>query len=481
MPLLNLTQTFFAKNSHRGNKIAFIDNNRSITFQELETQTRKMATWLINHDVVPGDRLNLVMLDRIDTVVTFLAISLLGATAVMCNPRAKIETLQSQVDIIKPKLVLTEENLTKHFGNNCHVITEILSQINDLPEYTHDPITQEKDVAFMVWTSGTTGRSKAVMHTHYNVIKQSKNLVKVLDQTENDRLYSTPKLFFAFGLITILFNTMWSGATCFIESGLAIPGTVRKNIKNFQPTQFFSVPIIYSQLLNLTEPFNLKAKCVVGGENLPESLIHNWKISTGNDLYNLFGVSEGLTALTLNFESTTSLGKALPDTEIRVVDEHGDVVPTGQVGFLQVKAPCIGVGYYNDLEWSAKTFKEWLQTGDLIYQDSDSRFYYVGRAADAIKINGQYVNPVHLEERLQSFPGVEQAAVIFKPGLNGIPRIEAFVVPMQNTQINVSDLKPWILSKHEKFECPRVFHVVESLPRTDNGKLQRYILREQLA
>jgi acyl-coenzyme A synthetase/AMP-(fatty) acid ligase len=353
----------------------------------------------------------------------------------MCNPRTKIETLTYQVNFIKPRLILAEENLKEHFADNCYTNTDVIAQSTVLDQWYHSVITQDNDIAFMLWTSGTTGRTKAAMHTHSNAIQNSHAFSSVIPQTAEDRVYSTAKLFFAYGINVTLFNTLWHGSCCYIDSGLATPNRIKKNIDTFNPTLFFSVPVIYSQLASTFDTIDIQAKCVSAGDNLPELLINKWNAVSGQGIRNVFGTTESLTVTIFNNNSTSSLGQAVPGTLVRVVDEQGVEVPVGHPGLLQIKATSNALGYYNDPEWTSKTFKEWMLTGDLVYCDNELNFHYLGRTADSIKINGQYVNPVKIEESLQAFPGIEQAAVIAKSGTYGVLQIEAFVVPATQCQI----------------------------------------------
>jgi acyl-coenzyme A synthetase/AMP-(fatty) acid ligase len=218
--------------------------------------------------------------------------------------------------------------------------------------------------------------------------------------------------------------------------------------------------------------------CFSAGDKLSSILIDKWESLTGKRIYNMLGTSEVLNSILFNPSGTNSLGKATLGNEIRIVDGEGNIVPIGQVGYLEVKAPTIALGYYKDPEWTNKIFKEWVATGDVAYQDAELNYYYhQGRATDIIKIRGQWINPGDIEESISSHPDVEQCAVISKLGDNDIPIIEAFVVA--HTNLNQADLKKLVLTKHEKYMCPSTFHLVNELPRTDTGKVQKYLLRNR--
>ena len=150
----------------------------------------------------------------------------------------------------------------------------------------------------------------------------------------------------------------------------------------------------------------------------------------------------------------------------------------GEVGYLEVRAPSIALGYYKDPEWSSRVFKDWVATGDVVYSDSEGNIHHMGRATDMIKIRGQYINPGELEETLQNYNGIDQVAVVSKADVNNVDMLEAYVVLREQAQVTVNDLKRYMLSKHEKYMCPNNIHIVDQLPRTDTGKIQRYLLRQ---
>ena len=479
--MYNIAQLLIDQNQTRSNKVAYRDDQLVITYGQLSVQVMQMAQWLTEHGVQPGDRVAIVAYDRIHTVIAFLATVWTGGIAVMINPRGRTQSLQYQISHVTPMVVLTEAELVDQIKD---ISTSAVHNI-DLAKYEswlmrgHDcaVVTQATDTAFMLWTSGTTGHSKAVMHSHVNAYTQCVSSgVKTLGITDQDRVYATAKLFFAFGIISSLFDVMWTGAECLLDSGMAIPARVRRNIEEYQPTVFFSVPVIYAQLSS--RAIEIHARCVSAGDRLPQPVIDKWQATTGQTIHNCLGTTECLTAFAFNHTGGTGIGSAIPGYQLRVVDDAGHKVPAGQVGRLEVQAPSRGLGYWNDPEWTAKTFGDWMATGDSGMQDQQGNYHHMGRSADTIKIAGQFVNPGEIEEVLQAHPAVEQAAVISKADDLGIEHIEAYVVPVPNVGCNVHELRQWLINRKERWACPRIIHLVTELPRTDSGKIQRYRLRE---
>lgn len=482
MCMYNLAHTLFERNQSQPGRPAYTDDQETITYSQLEYRSRCFAQWLINHGVTPGDRIGIYLYDRISTVVAFLGTVYAGGIAVMSNPRGKDDNIIYQIDHTTPALVFAEPDRYFHMETlSNHPLWNIdtaMQEADSTLPATTPAVTQVYNTAFMLWTSGTTGHSKAVMHSHHNAAVQSHSLGKMtLGIQSPDRIYSTAKLFFAYGIINSLFNTIWAGAHALLDPDMALPARVRRNIESFSPSYFFSVPVVYAQLGFRSEIGAVDAMCVSAGDRLPQPVVDQWEKVTGQTIYNCLGTTECLTAFSFNYHGGCSIGEPIPGYDMQVVDEHGNAMTSG-VGRLQVNAPSMGSGYWRDEEWTKQTFTDWIATGDMAWCDARGQYHHVGRVGDIIKIAGQFVNPGELEETLTQYPGVEQAAVISRPNETGVEQIEAYVVPVLNRTLDALVLKQWMNRHHERHACPRKIHIVSELPRTDTGKIQRFRLRQ---
>lgn len=474
----NIVETLFERNRMIPDKVVYQDDTGVITYSALEQQTRKIAAWMIQQGIVPGDRVSIVLYDRASTVAVIFATVLIGAVACMINPRGKPHNIKHQASFVDPRLIVTEHNIQ---DVPSITVSQLLDQANKLETWNHPSPTELDDVAFILWTSGTTGHGKAVMQTHRNYIETTQLVgIDTVGIQSTDRIYTTAKLFFAIGVYASMFWPQWAGAEVLLDTGLSIPSRVRNNIETYQPTVFYSVPVIYSQLA--TREIRCQAHCLAGGDQLPQSVIDRWKKYTGQLIYNTSGVTEGTCCYTYNRHGTTSAGQAVPGYALRVVDDAEQPLAPNQVGRLQIRTQYQARGYYKEPEWTAQMFgHEWMYTGDYAKITESGDLHYLGRVNDVIKINGQFVNPSELENTLQSYPGVEQAAVISRPGEDDIERIEAFVVPAVDTTLDTAQIRAWMLQQHERYAVPRIIHTVSQLPRTDTGKLQRFVLKKETA
>ena len=472
----NIIEVLFERNRNVPDKVAFEDEHGVITYCEFEAQARRIATWMVNHGINSGDHVSIVLYDCIDTVATVCATVLIGAVACMVNPRGRKDNVLYQINHVDPALVIVEPSANIPHSS---AIDHIINRSVGLESWHGISTNSIDDVAFMLWTSGTTGHGKAVMQSHRNYIETSQLVgIDTIGVNNTDRIYTTAKLFFAIGMYASFFWSMYASAEAYLDSRLSIPARVRKNIECYQPTIFYSVPVIYSQLA--TRNIDCSARCLSGGDRLPQSVIDRWKKYSGQLIHNTSGVTEGTCCYSYNKTGTTSAGNTVNGYEIRVVDDSGCVLTHDQIGRLQIRTNYQALGYYKDPEWTAQVFgSEWMPTGDYAYISELGELNYMGRVNDVIKINGQFINPGEIEETLQNYPGVEQAAVISCIGPNDLERIEAYIVPSGTAQLSIQDIRTWMLNRHEKYACPRVIHTVDQLPRTDTGKIQRYILKQK--
>jgi acyl-coenzyme A synthetase/AMP-(fatty) acid ligase len=474
----NYVQVLFERHQDL-DRWCYSDDQGQLTYADLHKQTKQMANWLLEHGVKPGDRVSILLLDQTSTLTLFLGAIWAGAVPVISNIRGRDENIQYQVKYIEPALVVTD---SAHVDNTrgwspapvCD-ITDVVGQLDQ--EMEHAVAREDTDISYMAWTSGTTGHFKAVMHSHASLLAIARVTHNVYGIQQTDRVYNTPKLFFAYG-ISVMSSVLYSSAHGLLEPGLTTPALIKRNFICFKPTWFSTVPVVYSQLVNQDWTQTFSAKCLSAGDRLPQALLDTWQQRTGTIIYNMMGSSEMGTAYTIHRESTPCLGQLLPEFQAQIVDDQGNVLPPGETGVMQVTGPTRALGYYKDPKWTAHTFGDWVDTRDVCYQDANGNFYHVGRAGDTIKIHGVWVNPLDLEETLTSHPAVEQAAVVGNPDSQGVDNIEAHVV--LRSIVTAAELKKWMLRTHEKSACPRKIHIVAELPRTDTGKIQRYKLRAQM-
>jgi 4-hydroxybenzoate-CoA ligase len=331
---------------------------------------------------------------------------------------------------------------------------------------------------------------KGVRHLHSSLAATADTYAKqVLGIREDDVVLSAAKLFFAYGLGNALTFPMSVGATTVLNSERPTPALMFALMKKYNPSIFFGVPTLFSAMLNdealKNERGGAKLRlCTSAGEALPESVGNSWKSRFGVDIIDGVGTTELLHIFLSNAPGDIKYGTAgrpVPGYKVRLVNEAGADVPDGEIGEMLVDAPSAGDGYWNQRSKSLRTFEgPWTRTGDKYIRGADGRFTFCGRSDDMFKVSGIWVSPFEVESALITHPSVLEAAVVPQADPDGLLKPRAFVVLRADTKTDGlhEALKEHVKQKIGPWKYPRWIDVVESLPKTATGKIQRFKLRE---
>ena len=354
------------------------------------------------------------------------------------------------------------------------------------PECAPEPVSAD-DMAFWLYTSGTTGGPKAAVHVHRNLLGCRHYAIDVLGASEQDRTFATSRLFFAYALGNALLIPLYLGASTYLDPAWPEPAGVLRVLRAFEPTLFFSVPTFYGRLLRADLPddaFRSVRACVSAGERLPPELYHAWRTRFGVEMLDGLGATETIFMVLANRPGRSragSAGQPVPGSEVRLVDGDGRATPDGEPGVLHVRTPSCSTSYWNRLDLSRRAFAgEWFQTGDVLTRDADGFYYHDGRDDERFKVAGQWVTPAEVEAVLRSHPDVIEAGVVGAIGDGGLLKAVAFVVPRdaRHAASLPAALAAHAAARLPTHQRPRQIRVVDELPRTVTGKLQRYVLRE---
>ncbi len=492
----------------RGDKTAFIDPSRNLTYAELAHSVARVGPMLARLGVEQENRIAIVLLDTVQFPVLFWGAVRAGVVPVMLNTRLTVDQYRYLLEDSRAKAVFVSTELLPLVEQASrdlpHLKTIVVVGGGATPHLRLDTLmaaenegaaparTCADDVAYWLYSSGTTGMPKGVMHVHSSPRFMAQYAgVNRIGFREDDIVFSAAKLFFAYGLGNAMFCSMWVGATSVLCPERPTPQIVFEILRAYNPTMFFAVPTLYASMLAEPERTPGKASrlrlCFSAGEALPAHIGPAWKERFGLDVVNGVGSTElghlFLTNLPDAVEYGTS-GVPIEGFQLRLVDEHGVDVGDGEVGELWVNACTSAAGYWNQREKSRRTFVgEWTRTGDKYVRRRDGVYIYCGRTDDMFKVSGIWVSPFEIEEALASHPGVIEAAVIPVEDSEGLIKPKAFVVLNDYTEYgSIADLNEE-LKVHVKrsigpWKYPRWIEIVDSLPRTSSGKLQRFLLRE---
>jgi benzoate-CoA ligase len=455
------------------------------------------------------NRVLMAVLDGPEFVATFFGAIKLGAVPIPVNTNLMTRDYAYFLNDSRAKVAVVSEALAPLFREARPELRHLRhlvvvgepgpeelgwkALVADASDELEPADTSRDDMCFWLYSSGTTGFPKGVVHLQHDMRYCVENYAKpILGIGEEDVTFSVAKLYFAYGLGNALYFPFSVGATTVLLAGPPAPGVVLDLVRHARPTLYFGVPTSYANTL-AADPelwaeadFSSVRASVSAGEPLSGSLLERWKARTGTDILDGIGSTECCHIFISNRLGEVrpdSSGRVVPGYEARVVDEEGQDVPDGEVGTLLVKGDSICERYWNQHERSWRTIRgEWIDTGDKYVRGADGFFTYQGRSDDMFKVSGIWVSPSEVESTINGHEAVLECAVVAVVDEERLLRPEAYVVLQPGRtggpELEV-ELRDHVRARIAHFKCPRDFHFVAELPKTATGKIQRYRLRAE--
>jgi 4-hydroxybenzoate-CoA ligase len=512
-----------------GSKAAFVEagpDSRTLTYGDLASQSDRMAALYERHGLRPEDRVAMLVLDQIEFPVIFWGSLKAGIVpiplntllspevygAILMDSRARalfvsrellpgiepvlagnpylqavfvIERNAVNSSSLFGRLVGTHARRGRSGGQTLSFAAELAAS-----EKRDTLIVSPDEGAFWLYSSGSTGAPKGVRHVHSSLKYTADTYGRqVLGILPDDVVFSVAKMFFAYGLGNSMTFPMSAGATAYLLSGRPTPQSAAAVMEAARPTIFFGVPTLYAAMVaefeGKTPPgADRLRRCVSAGEALPAEVGARWRQLFGVEILDGVGSTELLHIFLSNRPGDVVLGTsgvAVPGYELRLVDPSGHAVAAGEIGELLVKGPSAADGYWNQRDKSRSAFEgPWTRTGDKYQLREDGRFVYCGRTDDMFKVSGIWVSPFEVEQAIVSHPSVLEAAVVAHPDDDGLDKPKAYVVLKPGAQsAGIAEaLKEHVKEKIGKWKYPRWVELINELPKTATGKIQRFKLRE---
>lgn len=471
-------------------------------YGELAHEVERASGALRALGVTPGDRVLLLMRDTPEFAAAWLGAVRAGAVAIALNNKlSEAEYRHILVDsgarmaIVEDVFAGARPDLTAELAH-AHKLAIAGQDSAGAPSWGGHVMraqaaapfdAQPGSPAFCLYSSGTTGRPKGVVHSHGSVLHVGRSLRR-LGLGEGSRIFSSSKFFFAYGLEHGLLGPLALGATSILCSDWPDVEAVLSIVSRCRPDAVFSVPTIYRRLLAepqaRLEPLRAVRTFVAAGERLSPKLVEKWKAASGRELLNLYGTSETFCACLLTAPGTSDgwrTGEPLDGVKVRLMDAQGREPSGGEPGILWVQHPAQASEYANLPEQTRAQFQDgWFCTRDVFSKDAQGFLIHQGRSDELVKIAGQWVQPGELEEAVAGEPAISEAACVTVPDADGLERLALFVAAKGGADEAVKAAISACERTLPRHKRPKWVRAVRELPRTATGKIQRYKLREIL-
>jgi len=501
----------FSAAEKAGDSVALIAEGDQYTYSQLLSAVVSLADNLKANGLQRGDRVAIFMDNTWPCVVSIYATLMAGGVFIVINPQTKHDKLEYILNDSGAGFLLTDAHLAFIFKPVLPKLSACRSLVcsGELPEldsslnlkidsfeelitgdgtFSHDVATIPNDLAALIYTSGSTGDSKGVMMTHQAMVFTSGSLVQYLRLDSSERILSVLPMAFDYGLYQLLMSVRL-GATLVLERSFTYPALILNRLVEFEATVFPGVPTIFQTLLAMHKR---KALCFPSVKKItntaaalsPELIPHLQEIFPEALIFKMYGLTECKRVCYLEPEmlekKISSVGKAIPGTEMFLLSPEGKPVGIGESGILHVRGPHVMLGYWNKPEMSRKMLKDGPLPGERILcaqdwfsVDEDGFFYFKGRSDDIIKTRGEKVSPIEVENVLHGIDGIREAAVIGKPDELLGEVVVAFVSLDGTCELPERKIIALCSRKLENFRVPKEIYFLDELPKTNTGKISK--------
>jgi long-chain acyl-CoA synthetase len=510
-----LSDSLLTSASDHPDTLAVVAGEARVSYRELLDGALRLARGLQDRGVRRGDRVAIYMENGAAVVTGIYGALLAGAAFMVVNPQTKEDKLEYVLADAGASALLADGHLSpivKRVAPRLPSLHTVIQHgrldpevpaslaLDDLleasPPEPRPSGVIPLDLAALIYTSGSTGNPKGVMLSHQNMVFAQESLSEYLRLSSDDRILVVLPLAFDYGLYQALM-AVHMGATLVLEQSFSFPAHVVKRVQDEAVTVFPGVPTVFATLLSMhrTAPISMPSvrRITNTAAHLPDEYVPGLlEMCPDALIFKMYGLTECKRVSYLEPElvqqKPSSVGKAIPGTEVFVVDDHGKRIAAGGSGILHVRGPHVMMGYWNLPEETAHMLKDgpypgerMLCTHDAFRIDDDGFLYFLGRTDDIIKSRGEKVSPVEVENVLATIPGVREAAVVGVPDELLGQAVRAFAVLDDGVTMTEREFRRHAMARLESYMVPRDVVFLPELPKTGSGKVRKRSLMEDVA
>ena len=503
-------------------KVALVFGEHRWTYKVLDQRADHLATALLDAGVRRQDRVAVFLDNCAETVISLYGILKAGGVFIILTGSLKGAKLRYILENSGANILITHtskarvvsdalgegpgdrkliwvgptkripEQLSKSSLGWDEIFSDFVDKIADGKKDCRLPRCIDVDLATLIYTSGSTGEPKGVMSTHHNMISAARSIIQYIGNVEDDIILDVLPLSFDYGLYQVLMTFMFGGTVVLKESFLYIHRILERIVQE-KVTGFPIVPTIVAMLLKLQDlkkyDFSTLRYMTNTGAALPVEHIKKLRgMFPHVTMISMFGLTECKRVSYLPPEELdripSSVGKAMPNCEVFVVDKDGREVAPGQTGELIIRGSNVMQGYWKDPELTAKTYRNrrypserMLYSGDYFRKDEQGYLYFLGRKDDMIKSKGERISAKEIENNISGMKGVAEVAVLGLPDDIIGQAIKAYIVPVPELKLTDKQVLKYCSENMETFMVPKYIEFLENLPKTPNGKIDKKQLK----
>ncbi|MCK5425223.1 MAG: malonyl-CoA synthase [Emcibacter sp.] len=459
------------------------EDGSNLTYGEMDQISAKIVTTLKNRKIKKDDRILVQVEKSLAAVCLYLACLRVGAIYLPLNTAYTTREVDYFTQDSRPALLVgsfTSDNIPSL------TMESLCSEADKCDPHHHVKEMAADDLAAILYTSGTTGRSKGAMLSHKNLASNALTLSEIWHWQQDDILLHALPIFHVHGLFVALHCALLGGSTVWFLPNLDVDALIRLIPKS---TVLMGVPTFYTRLLaheKFTKDLCQNMRLFISGSApLLEETFHEFEEVTGQRILERYGMTEAgmITSNPYDGERIAgTVGPALPDVEVRICDSEGNELPNGEIGILEYKGPNVFQGYWEMPDKTAEEMRPdgFFISGDIAVSDVHGRISIVGRSKDLIISGGFNIYPKEIESVIDLLPGVMESAVVGSPHPDLGEAVVAVIIKKENAILTEQDIQDQLSDQLARFKQPRKIIFLDALPRNTMGKVQKNILRKKL-